>query len=50
MLDSILNIDKETKKKLTTLGNNVLFPLKCYLILILLLLVLLNYNIYRKGI
>ena len=47
MLGSMLNFDVETKKKITTLCDNILFPLKCYLILILLLLVLMNYNIYK---
>jgi hypothetical protein len=50
MLDSVLDIDFKTKKKITEIINQILFPLKCYLILILLLLVLMNYNIYKKSI
>ena len=47
MLGSMLNIDADTKKKITDTCNRILLPLKCYLILILLLLVLMNYNIHK---
>jgi hypothetical protein len=46
MLSSIL--DDKTSKKLKETCNDIIFPLKCYLILILLLLILINYTIYVK--
>ena len=41
-------IDPEVENKLKSLLNDFFFPLKCYLIIILLLLVLLNYNLVNS--
>ena len=43
-------IDSESETKIKNILNDIFFPMKCYLIIILLLLVLLNYNIYYNSI
>jgi len=48
MISSLL--DSETEIKVKKILMDVFFPLKCYLVIILLLLVLLNYNIYYNSI
>lgn len=50
MIDSLLNLDPGTKKKITEMLSTVLFPIKCYAIVIVLLLLLLNYNVYKLKI
>ena len=47
MISSFL--DPESEIKVKKILGDVFFPLKCYLIIILLLLVLLNYNIYYNS-
>ena len=49
MLDSLLNIDTCTKKKLMSAVNNVIFPLKCYLLIIIILMVIIVYNTYKMS-
>jgi hypothetical protein len=50
MLDSLLNIDTCTKKKLMSTVNHVIFPLKCYLIIIIILMILIVYNTHKISI
>jgi hypothetical protein len=46
MLDSLLNLDPDTKKKLTNIISNVLFPIKCYSIFVIILLVFITYYLH----
>ncbi len=47
MLETLLNIDDATKKRIINYINGFILPIKCYAILIIILLIFLNYNILK---